>query len=237
MIPSNDNQHQNSHDEDACLDTLTRRALISAWKKLKPAYRPTRPRELIELILINYNWPTPAFYPPAHIRFDLERVADANLKRFVEAARALRGSIPRSDTEFVLLTLLDARIPSGEAGEAISDRLTQLETWLDDLSGGFGLLPRPVTARPARVAEPYIRDLVRAVFWHILHVEGRGTSASFEGSPPRPASRAGIIAQATVQALGHSTDGIKRHIEAVQCDPSWKKPSFRGWQTLPRAAP
>ncbi len=222
--------------DDTDIEGRARKALFAAWRKLDRAQRPTQPRKLVQLLLNCFVWPVPDFYPAPNVRYDLELAADANLKRFIQAAIALRADLPRSHNYYVLSSLMEARLPGGQPGDDAAERLHQLEDWLRSVNLDFSLKPRPNRSRPGHIKDPYVRWLVRAVFWYILHVEKQQPTQSFTGSPPTPTSRAGILALVTVDALSYSSKGIKRHVEEVMLDTAWRCESFDAWQNLPIAA-
>jgi hypothetical protein len=224
------------NNTDDFIEQKTRSALFSAWKGLSKLQRPTKPRNLIQLLLDNYTCPILGFHPAPNKRHDLENQTDANLKRFVEAARALRSGLPHSDHEYVLSSLLGTRIASDAAGAELNAWVRRLEDWLANLHPVNDLLPRQPRKRPPSVKDLYIRDLVRTVFWYILRVEQTQPTVSFSSGTPLPTSRAAVLATVTVAALGHKTEGIKTHLEAVRDDESWRCPSFDAWATRPRAA-
>lgn len=182
--------------DDANVEARARKALFTAWRKLDGTQRPTQPRKLVQLLLDCFVWPVPDFYPAPNVRYDLERAADANLKRFIQAAIALRADLPHSHNYYVLSSLMEARLPGGQPGDDAAERLHQLEDWLRSVNLAFSLTRRPSRSRPGHIKDPYVRKLVRAVFWYILRVEGQEPTQSFTGSPPAPTSRAAVLAAA-----------------------------------------
>lgn len=236
MTSAAHDSNSNIELDDVNVEARARKALFAAWRKLDRTQRPTQPRRLVQLLLDCFVWPVPDFHPAPNARYDLEVAADANLKRFIQAAMALRVSLPRSDDYYVLSSLMEARLPAGQLGDDAAERLHQLEDWLRSESLSLGLKRRVRRPRPGHIKDPYVRGMVRAVFWYILRVEGQQPTQSFTGSPPAPTSRAAILAAVTVDALGYSVEGIKRHVEEVMRDATWRCQSFDAWQNLPIAA-
>ena len=209
------------------------RRLSEAWEALSKQHRPRKPDYLVQLMVDCYAWPVPDFYPSDWERFRLELRVDSDYERLLEVCRKLSVSLPKSKDSNVLPSLLDTRLPTDGRGGELREVLARIEPLILKVAEIGDLMPRQPRPRPPLVWDVYVRGMVRAIFWYMLRVENEEPTVTFAHRPLVPISRAANLAETTIRAMGRDVSGLKRHMEEVMKDRSWRDEAFGYWDNLP----
>jgi len=217
-------------DSDNDPEEAARQMLFAGWANLRE-HAPRDPDELADLLVSCFASPQPDFYPSPARREKLTRVADDVWALVMKAADQLDREIPSSNDFFVLTNLLADRIPQEKLGE-LEPTLNAIEEALRSASK-IALANRKQLApedRPAKVVNPFVRQFVRAVYWYIWHVEGEEPRVSFVGG--NPTSRATILAEASLIALGYDAEKLEHTCREVRREEDWRADTFDFWDNF-----
>ena len=118
--------------------------------------------------------------------------------------------------------LLDSRLSDDSQDEA-TRHLSEVEAAIHTLANTPLPPPRPKRERPKAVKDPYLRAMVRAIYWYVDRFDP-------EASPR-------LLAEHTIRALGHRPKSLARHLEEVRKSDDWRQADFGWWDNYPDCAP
>jgi hypothetical protein len=196
-------------------------ALRARWLRLGDQNRPQDPDTLVEVIRAAWQYPDHGIMEDTPDARAAIRALDEAYDRFAEAAEGLREVLIAHEHYFVLPALLAARSPPHRDSASIEPQLRAVQLALE----AFPEVPR-LSRRRKRVGrkavqQPRTRVIVQAVAWYLVNVEQTVVTSSFamDGKVlSHPTSRAAVLAEATLQALGLTVDlsKLRNHLREVR---------------------
>lgn len=210
------------------------RALLLAWRRMKPVERPRAPGMLARVLAGTFSWPFPD-YPPSTARtFAMEDAADKLWRRIKGLTEAIASDLP-SNTGLRLSAALADRLPDRKEQDA-QMRIDAFDRALRGLDS-VELNDRVRNNRPARTKDDYVTDFVRRVFSYLKHVEKVEPTIDF-ADDGGPVTRTALIVVESLKALRIPIgSALRNQMRKVKAETDWRDDP-ESWQyTLPNGCP